>query len=41
MYSDENGVDYLKLKEVIGKIPKEEISEDIKIMYGYIKSKVE
>ncbi len=41
LYSDENGVDYLKLKEVIGKIPKEEISEDIKIMYGYIKSKVE
>lgn len=41
LYSDENGVDYLKLKEVIGKIPKNEISEDIVIMYEFIKSKVE
>lgn len=41
LYSDDNGVDYLKLKEVIGKIPKEEISDDIKTMYEYIKSKME
>lgn len=36
-----NGFDYTKLVELIAKIPPEEISEDIVLMYDFIKDKVE
>lgn len=41
MYCDNSGVDYDKLKQVIFRIPPNEISEDIVKMYEFIKSKVE
>lgn len=37
----DNWTDYDKLKQIIGKIPANEISEDIVKMYEFIKSKVE
>ena len=37
----DNWTDYDKLKQIIDKIPASEISEDIKTMYEFIKSKVE
>ena len=37
----DNWTDYDKIKEVIAKIPPEEISEDIVKMYEFIKSKIE
>ncbi|MCB4748689.1 MAG: ATP-binding protein [Sulfurovum sp.] len=38
---DDNWTDYNKLRDIIDKIPPEEISEDIVKMYNFIKSKVE
>jgi len=38
---DDNWTDYDKIKEVIAKIPPEEISEDIVKMFQFIKTKVE
>lgn len=40
LFSNEDGNDYDKIKEVIAKIPPEEISVDIVKMYEFIKSKV-
>ena len=37
---EDNWTDYAKLKEVIGKIPQNEISQDIENMYNFIKNKV-
>ena len=37
----DNWTDYDKLKQIISKIPANEISEDIVKMYEFIKSKVE
>lgn len=36
-----NGFDYTKLVDLIDKIPQEEISEDIVLMYEFIKDKIE
>lgn len=41
LYSDDNGDDIDKIREVVSSIPKEEISEDIAIMFNLLKSKVE
>ncbi|MCV3377018.1 ATP-binding protein [Campylobacter sp. IFREMER_LSEM_CL2194] len=40
LYSDDNGDDINKMRQVIFSIPKEEISEDIVTMFNFLKSKV-
>lgn len=40
LYSDDNGDDKDKMRQVIFSIPKEEISEDIVTMFNFLKSKV-
>ncbi|HEB9338555.1 TPA: ATP-binding protein [Campylobacter coli] len=40
LYSDDNGDNIDKMRQVISSIPKEEISEDIITMFNFLKSKV-